>query len=85
MTRILAGVVVGVCVLLATALVPGMVVAWRLAEWTVLALGGVGLVLLASVVWLTLALLRRQRQILQAGETLLSLRDEALVDPDETT
>lgn len=74
----------GVCALLILALVPGMVVAWRLAEWTVLLLGGVGLVLLGSVVVLTLALLRRQRQILQAGETLMSLRDEALLDADET-
>ena len=40
--------------------------------------------MLGSVVMLTLALLRRQRQILQAGETLMSLRDEALLDADET-
>ncbi len=80
----LAWVVMGVCGLMALALVPGLVVAWRLGEWSVLLLGAVGLVLLVSVVGLTLVLLRRQRQILQAGEMLLRLQGEARVDPDAT-
>lgn len=58
-----------------------MLVAVRLREWLVLGLGLVGLVLLVSVVGITVVLLNRQRQILQAGETLLHLRDEAQKDP----
>jgi len=73
LTRRLAALVVTVCILLGLVLAQGAWVAARLGQWRTLAMAGAGIALLAAVAGLTIMLVRRQRAILEAGETLLSL------------
>jgi hypothetical protein len=62
---------------MALALIEGIVVAARLADWPTLALGVAGLALVLSLGAFTVALVRRQQTILRAGETLLQLKSQA--------
>jgi len=70
--------VVTVCVLLGLVLAQGVWVAARLGQWGTLAMAATGVALMTAVAGFTVILVRRQKAILEAGETLLSLRG----DPD---
>ena len=74
-TRLLAVVVVAVCILMVLVLASGAWLALSLSEWGTLTLALGGMALMVGVAWFTLSLVRRQGQILEAGRTLLQLRD----------
>ena len=73
LTRHLAALVVTVCVLLALVLAHGGWVAAQLGQWGTLAMAAAGVALLGAVAAFTVVLVRRQKAILETGETLLGL------------
>ena len=80
-TRIMAIVVLGVFAALGVVLVNGAWVAMRLGQTGTLVAAVVGLVILALAGLMTIGLVRRQRTILEAAETLMEITGDRSARP----